>query len=179
VLIEFRPLREQDLELLHRWLRREHVARWWRDSQTYEETVARYLPALHGEEPADHYVIVVDGRDAGMIETYLVADFPEWDGVVEHRAGVAGVDLLIGERDLVGGGLGPEVLRTFVREVVLARPATHAVVAAIDEENRRSWRAFEKAGFRYVRDVEEDGRPHRLMRLERSPAPADVDATDS
>ena len=27
--------------------------------------------------------------------------------------------------------------------------------------------AFEKASFRHVRDVEEDGLPHRLMRLER------------
>jgi RimJ/RimL family protein N-acetyltransferase len=40
-------------------------------------------------------------------------------------------------------------------------------VAAVDEENRPSLRAFEKAGFRYVRDVEEDGRPHRLLRLGR------------
>jgi RimJ/RimL family protein N-acetyltransferase len=37
----------------------------------------------------------------------------------------------------------------------------------LEEPNRRSWRAFEKASFRHVRDVEEDGLPHRLMRLER------------
>ena len=43
----------------------------------------------------------------------------------------------------------------------------NTVVATVEEPNRRSWRAFEKAGFRYVRDVEEDGLPHRLMRLDR------------
>jgi aminoglycoside 6'-N-acetyltransferase len=177
--IEFRPLREEDLELLHRWLRREHVARWWRSSRTYEETVAHYLPALRGDEPADHYVIVVDGRDAGMIETYLVADFPEWDAIVEQGEGVAGVDLLIGEPELVGRGLGPELLRSFAREVVFARSETRAIVATVEEGNRRSWRAFEKAGFGYVRNVEEDGRPHRLMRLERPPAPANGIATNT
>jgi aminoglycoside 6'-N-acetyltransferase len=143
------------------------VARWWRDRRTYPETVEHYLPSLRGEEPTDHYVIVVDGRDAGMIETYLVADHPEWAALVEQGEGVAGVDLLLGEEELLGRGLGPDVLREFARVIVFARDATQAVVAAVDEENRRSWRAFEKAGFRYVRDIEEDGRPHRLMRLDR------------
>lgn len=129
--------------------------------------MAHYLPSLRGDDPTDHYVIVVDGRDVGMIETYLVTDHPEWDAVVEQGEGVAGVDLLIGEEELLGRGLGPEVLRELATKVVFARAATRAVVAAVDEENRRSWRAFEKAGYRYVRDVEEDGRPHRLMRLDR------------
>jgi RimJ/RimL family protein N-acetyltransferase len=40
--------------------------------------------------------------------------------------------------------------------------------ATVEEPNRRSWRAFEKAGFRHIRDVEEDGLPHRQMRLDRA-----------
>ena len=81
--------------------------------------------------------------------------------------GVAGVDLFVGEPELIGRGVGPRILAEFVREVVFADPATHAVVATVEEPNRRSWRAFEKAGFRHVRDVEEDGLPHRLMRFDR------------
>jgi RimJ/RimL family protein N-acetyltransferase len=81
--------------------------------------------------------------------------------------GAAGLDLLIGEEDAVGRGLGPQVIAQFAREVVFARPQAKAVVATVEEPNRRSSRAFEKAGFRYVRDIEEDGLPHRLMRLER------------
>lgn len=125
--------------------------------------MAHYGPAVRGEEPTDHYAIVLDGRDVGMIETYLVADYPEWDTVVGVGQGVAGVDLLIGEEELTGRGFGPEILAAFVRDVVAAR----SVVATVDEENRRSWRAFEKAGFRHVGDVEEGGRPHRLMRFDR------------
>lgn len=166
-MIVFRLLGEEDLPQLHEWLQREHVKRWWRDSRTYEETVAYYLPSLRGEDPTDHYVIALDGREVGMIETYLVSDHPEWEAIVQQGEGVAGLDLLLGEEDVVGRGVGPEALRVFVRDVVFARPDVRAVVAAVDEENRRSWRAFEKAGFAYVSDVEEEGRPHRLMRLHR------------
>lgn len=144
---------------LNDWLQREHVHRWWRDTSTLEETVAYYAPALRGEEPTEYYVIVLDGRDIGMIETYRWSDYPAFD----LEDGVAGVDLLIGEEDFVGRGLGSEILRTFLRDVVRAR----ACAASVDEENRRSWRAFEKAGFVHVRDVEEEGRPHRLMRFDR------------
>lgn len=145
------------------------MKRWWNDTDTLEETAARYGPALRGDEPTEHYAIVLDGREVGMIETYLASDYPEWNAVVRVGEGVAGVDLLIGEPELLGRGLGAEVLAAFVREVVFASPGTRACVAAVDEENRRSWRAFEKAGFRHVGEVEEEGRPHRLLRLERLP----------
>jgi aminoglycoside 6'-N-acetyltransferase len=74
---------------------------------------------------------------------------------------------MIGEPDLVGHGLGPRVLAVFTRDVVFADAGIEVVVVTVEEGNRRSWRAFEKAGFRHVRDVEEDGLPHRLLRLDR------------
>lgn len=168
-MIEFRPLAESDLPMVEDWLGREHVRQWWRDS--VDESIAEYERAIAGLDPTDHYLIVVDRRPVGMIETYLVSDHPEWEAIVQVGEGVAGVDLLIGEEELTGRGLGPDVLEAFTRDVVFANPGTHACVAAVDEANRRSWRAFEKAGFRYMRDVEEDGRPHRLMRLDRRYAP--------
>ena len=167
-MITFRPLREHDLVLFHAWLQRPHVKRWWRDRETYEEVVAHYLPCIEGREPTDHYLILLDGRPVGVIQTYFAADYSEWEAIVGTEEGIAGVDLLIGEEELIGNGLGPRVLARFASEVVFARPGTSACVATVEEENRRSWRAFEKAGFAHVRDVEEDGLPHRLMRLERA-----------
>jgi aminoglycoside 6'-N-acetyltransferase len=162
VLIEFTPLTAGDLELVEEWLGREHVARWWRDD--IGESLAEYRAALEGREPTDHYLIVVDGRPVGMIETYLVSDYPEWEAIVQVGPGVAGVDILIGEEELTGQGLGPQMLAEFARELITAP----VVIAAVEEANRRSWRAFEKAGFHHVRDVEEEGLPHRLMRLDRT-----------
>jgi aminoglycoside 6'-N-acetyltransferase len=169
-VIGFEPLRRDDLPLVREWLGREHVRRWYgRDS--IDESIHNYEDALAGRDPSDHYLIVLDGRPIGMIQTYLVSDHPDWEAVVHVGPDVAGVDLLIGEEELTGRALGPRILEQFAREVVFARPETHACVASVEEANRRSWRAFEKAGFRYVRDVEENGLPHRLMRLERRYAP--------
>jgi aminoglycoside 6'-N-acetyltransferase len=98
-----------------------------------------------------------------MIQIYLASDYPEWEAIVQVGAGVAGIDILIGEEELIGQGLGPEILATFAREVATAP----SLIATVEEENRRSWRAFEKAGFRYVRNVDEDDLPSRLMRLDR------------
>lgn len=136
-MIEFRPFQEDDLPLLRAWLERDHVRRWWREPIEHELS----------EDPSGRFVIVVDGRKARMIQSY--------DGEV---------DLLIGEEDMIGQGLGPEVISRFASEI----PKRDVLVATVEEGNRRSWRAFEKAGFRHVHDVEEDGRPHRLMRLDRS-----------
>ncbi len=140
-MIEFRPFDESDLPLLRTWLEREHVRLWWREPIEHELA----------EDMRGRFVILVDGRPAGMIQSYDEE-----------------VDLLIGEEDLVGRGLGPQVLSKFAHEVVFARPGVTAVVATVEEDNRRSWQAFEKAGFRHVGDVEEGGLPHRLMRLDRS-----------
>ena len=88
--IRFTPLTHDDLVQLHLWLQRPHVARWWRDLETYEKVVADHLPALEGREPTDHYLIVVDDRPIGMIQAYLVADHPEWEAILQLGPGVAG-----------------------------------------------------------------------------------------
>jgi aminoglycoside 6'-N-acetyltransferase len=165
VSIEFTPLREEDVALVEGWLREEHVALWWREP--VDEAIEKRYAAIEGRRPTRQFLIVVDGSPAGMIQTYLVRDHPDWQQLVQVGDDVAGVDLMIGDPDLVGRGLGPRVLTEFAQRVVFTDPATNAVVATVEEPNRRSWRAFEKAGFRRVRDVEEDGLPHRLMRLDR------------
>jgi aminoglycoside 6'-N-acetyltransferase len=167
VSIRFTPLTRDDLPLLLVWLQKPHVAEWWRDLQTMEQLEADHLPAIEGREPSYDYVVVLDGRPVGMIQTYLVSDFPEWEEILHVGEGVAGVDLLIGDEDAIGRGLGPEVLRAFISEVVFANEGTRAVVAGVEPGNARSLRAFEKAGFRFAFDYEEEGRPHRLLRFER------------
>ena len=165
--IAFRPLVAEDLRRVHEWLHREHVRRWWRPDERYEDTAAHYLPALEGREPADLYLIVVDDRPVGMLETYLVADYPDYEAIVKVGPGVAGVDIFIGEEELTGRGLGTEVLRRFVDEIVFAKPGTTACVAGVEIGNAASLRAFAKAGFRPVLEYVEEGRPERLLRRDR------------
>ena len=163
--IAFRPLTREDLPLMTEWLGREHVRRWWRDARTPEAVAAAYGPAIDGSEPTRMFVIEVDGRPAGSIQTYLASDYPEWIG---DEPGVAGVDLFIADEALTGRGLGPRILVEFLREVVFADPSTTACAAAPDVANAASIRAFEKAGFTPVHEIPGEHGPELLMRFERT-----------
>lgn len=160
----FRPLARADLPLVDRWLHSEHVRSWWPPDPDLE---AHYGPALAGEDPTVVQLILEDGRPVGLIQSYVVVDNPEWEALVRVGPGVAGVDLLLGEPEAVGRGLGPRVLAEYTSRIVFADPAVHSCVAGVDVRNDRSLRAFAKAGFEPVRDYVEEGRPHRLVRLER------------
>jgi aminoglycoside 6'-N-acetyltransferase len=167
--IGFRALGRDDLGLMYEWLRREHVRRWWDEHESLDDVARHYLPAIEGRRPTDLYLILLDDRPVGFIQAYLVADYPDFAALVGLGAGVAGVDLFLGEEELTGKGLGTEVLRAFVRDVVFAEPTTTACIADPDVRNTASLRAFEKAGFRRVGEVvePEDCQLHAVVRLDR------------
>jgi aminoglycoside 6'-N-acetyltransferase-1b/aminoglycoside 6'-N-acetyltransferase-2 len=167
--ISFRLMTREDLPLVHEWHQRPHVVRWWTVRKTFEETENHYLPTIEGTEPTDHYLALLDDEPLGMIQTYLVSDYPDFAALIGEGKGTAGLDLFIAEEEQTGRGLGTEMIRRFVDEIVFARPETIACVADPDVRNTASIRAFEKAGFGVVRQVvdPEDGELHVLVRRER------------
>jgi len=98
VRVAFRPLSASDLPLVHDWLQRGHVRRWWTDRETYDEVVQHYLPAIEGSEPTDLYLILSDNQSVGFIQTFRVSDHREYRDLVAVEDGVAGVDLFIGNK---------------------------------------------------------------------------------
>jgi RimJ/RimL family protein N-acetyltransferase len=165
----FRRMREEDLALVHEWLQRPHVVRWWRERAAYEDTVERYLPAIEGTDPTDLYLADLDGEPVAFLQTYLIADYPDYAALVGAGEGAAGMDLLIGDESRTGQGLGTELIDRFVKDVVFARTETASCYADPDAKNVGSIRAFEKAGFRVVRELvdPEDGQVHALVRRDR------------
>jgi aminoglycoside 6'-N-acetyltransferase len=130
-----------DLPRLREWLARPHVRRWYApEPATREEVAAKYGPRTRDGHPVRSYVILLEDREIGYVQSY---DLDE-----AGLAGGAGVDLFIGEPEHVGRGVGSEALRRFVDEVVFGREGARFCVADPHPENRASIRAFEKAGFR-------------------------------
>ena len=169
--LSLRPRVEADLPELHGWLQQAHVKRFYGARETYDDTVAHYLPAIQGTDPTDHYLVLLEGRPIGMLQTYLVSDHPEYATVIGlDDTGTAGMDILIGEVELTGRGLGTEIIRRFADEIVFAREGITACVAGPAQRNAASIRAFEKAGFRPVSTHLEDGEPHVLLRRDRQGA---------
>jgi RimJ/RimL family protein N-acetyltransferase len=163
--VRFAPLTEADLPLLHGWLNASHVvAGYSRVHSTPEDVVAKYRPRIAGTEPAKGYVASVAGRPLGYVQVYRVADFPEYAATVGEFADAVAIDVLIGEVEYTGRGLGPRVIAAAVEELVFAAHDASRCIATPHAGNSASLRAFAKAGFAEVRTIRAaDGHPEVLM----------------
>jgi len=146
-------MQRADLPRLHEWLQRPHVAEWWRDVPPDFATVeAEYGACIDGDDPTELFVISCDNRPVGMIQRYLIADEPQWWPAFEGICDVsnaAGIDYLIGEPDVVGRGVGSDVIATFSPMVFDWRPVD-AIVVTVQQANVASWRILEKAGYQRI-----------------------------
>ena len=168
--IAFRRFGVDDLQQVFLWLLRPHVVRGYaRAPGSFTEFVAKYGSRAHEDNPVAAYIVVIDGRDAGYVQTYEVASFPDYASELGCEAGTACIDLFIGEVAFLHRGLGSQVARRFVDEVVFGRNGASCCVAAPTEGNLASIRAFENAGFRRWKTVKmPDAEAECVMRRERS-----------
>jgi RimJ/RimL family protein N-acetyltransferase/aminoglycoside phosphotransferase (APT) family kinase protein len=147
--ISCRSLRSEDFPRLAHWQASPHVARWWRRPADLASITAEYAPSVEGLEPAEVFVIELDGQPVGIIQRYLLADYPGWAASLNLRDGV-GIDYYLGEPGLTGQGLGSQTIAQFAQDALTRYPEATKVVAAPQQENVASWRALEKAGFERV-----------------------------
>jgi aminoglycoside 6'-N-acetyltransferase len=138
---------QADLRLLERWLRSPHVVRWW-------GTPDLHLTSLSQRSRNTDAVITADGRPVG----YLCWQRPspaelEAAGLTDLPEDLVDIDILVGEPELLGRGVGPRALA-----LLLARLHGEGVGFAglgTSTSNRVAIRAFEKAGFRLFRDFDD------------------------
>ena len=136
----FRALERADLPTIRRWLAAPHVAEWWGDPDDEIATIESHIDSVSIEP----LIIELDGRPIGYLQTYdphLEDDHPYQD----QPFGTLGIDLSIGEPDLVNIGHGSSIIRQFVDQ--LFAEGTPRVVIDPHPTNRRAIRAYEKAGF--------------------------------
>ena len=152
-------MRESDLGLARRWLLEPHVRRWWNDDPSEadypEGTLAEWRAAIRGEDPTDMFVIKMDGSPIGAIQSYRVGDYPDYALETGVREPAISVDLFIGDADLIGKGHGPALLRVFLKGA-FARYGIDYCVIGPARSNVAAIRAYEKVGFRHLRDYREE-----------------------
>lgn len=71
----------------------------------------------------------------------------------------AGLDLFIGDPNFLHKGLGPEIMKRFLSEIVFARAGVESCVVGPELQNATAIRAYEKAGFNYVHTVQFPNEP--------------------
>ena len=135
-------------EMLLRWLRRPHVARWWGDAQQGMDNAARCGPEAHA-------IIVVDGTPVG----YLCWQKPaqqELDaaGLLDLPEGLVDIDILIGEPELLGQGIGSQALGLLLAQL-RQESAVQFAGLGTSVSNARAIRAYGRAGFRLFREFQD------------------------
>jgi aminoglycoside 6'-N-acetyltransferase len=154
VALRLRPFGRPDLDLLCQWLSLPHVEQWWREPSDRAAVEARYGPAIDGADPTLLFVVELQGEPIGFAQSYLLRDNPDWalaitrSGAGAHvSADAASIDYFIGVEGLLGQGLGGELIELLVEDTWRRHADVSSVTASVAQENRRSWRALEKAGF--------------------------------
>ena len=106
----------------------------------------------------------------GVLQSYRIDDHPEYAAQVALGLPAIGIDLFIGEPDLIGHGHGPALIRAFLRDVAFPRYEVDLCVIGPTVSNVAAIRAYEKAGFRFLKtylEPESREQQHYLMELTR------------
>lgn len=75
-------------------------------------------------------------------------------GLTDTPTSVIDIDIMIGEHDALGSGIGSSAIR-LVAETVLSDPAVPFVMACARRDNMALQRAFAKASFRADREFDD------------------------
>jgi RimJ/RimL family protein N-acetyltransferase len=157
-MITFSPLRPADLPQLHRWLNQGEALRWYgRKISSAAEIREKYLQRLPVESTNHAFLIELDREPIGFLQCYRLADYPDYARLISAQPGDHGLDLFIGRDDLIGRGLGTEIVNTALAALIFSQPDARRCVLGPDPANRRAIRCYEKCGFRHERTVATSG----------------------
>ncbi|MBC7939968.1 MAG: GNAT family N-acetyltransferase [Chitinophagaceae bacterium] len=175
--ITFRRLTDADLPMLHGWLHRPHVARWWLgedDPPTLQDTVSDYGAAALAQSSDELFIAHAAAEPIGFIQSYVAKGSGDgwWEDEVDP--GVRGVDQFLSDGDRLNQGLGTRMLGAFVARLFQDTAVTR-VQADPHPANTRAIRCYSKVGFKPVREITTPDGPALLMVMER---PAAAGATN-
>lgn len=140
-LYDFRAVEEADLPLLGTWLRQPHVVEWWGDP---DKGIAEIRQAME-EVSVEPLIVELNGRPVAYLQSYdphMEDDHPYQD----QPFGTLGIDISIGEADLLGKGHGSAIIAQFAEQ--LFEEGAPRLIIDPEPTNARAIRAYEKAGFR-------------------------------
>ena len=104
----FGSMTAADLPLIRRWLTLPHVLEWWGDPREQYDLVS-------ATSMSRRWINISFRRPAIPSATFNVMISPSGtQALVRNLLGTRGIDLFIGEPDMIGHGHGPILIRRFV-----------------------------------------------------------------
>lgn len=152
--IAFKPLGKKDLPMFFSWVKKPHIAKWWK-SDTYEKFVEKYRPKISAQNYVYPFIIYINEKPIGYIQYYLAdkADDGWWCKQQGQPVGTVGMDIIIGEEEYIGKGFGPIFIKKFI-EKIFKETKVSKIIIDPDVKNEAAIRCYEKVGFVRVREID-------------------------
>jgi aminoglycoside 6'-N-acetyltransferase-1b/aminoglycoside 6'-N-acetyltransferase-2 len=154
--VTLRPMTDDDIPMLHDWLARPHIARWWRGHEqrqaTLDETRAQYRAEVLANERVTPYIAMLGDDAIGYAQSYVALASGDGWWEDETDPGVRGIDQSLARPELLGKGLGTKLASALV-ELLFSDPGVTTIQTDPSPDNPRAIRCYEKAGFRKVKMV--------------------------
>jgi len=148
--LRLRDVMTDDLPLIERWLHAEHVRSAWGEPAANLQLLKE--PSTNGSWRA---IIEAGGHQVGIVRwQHPTREELDVAGLADIPTSVIDIDIMIGEFDALGRGLGSGAI-SLVAEVALSDPAVPFVMACARPDNLASQRAFAKAGFCKIREFDD------------------------
>ncbi len=157
--ISFKPLLESHFPLLLKWLEKPHVKTWWDPDilWTEEQIRNKYRSYVQGYKLENGvvktihaFIIEADDHPIGYIQVYNAYDFPRSSPLSDLPEYLAAFDILIGDQEYLSKGIGSLALTLFWG--TFFKGNYQAVFADPDRRNIAAIRAYEKAGFKKMKE---------------------------
>jgi aminoglycoside 6'-N-acetyltransferase len=154
--ITFASLAESHFLLLFKWLEAPHIKAWWdKDIKWTPKLIEeKYSNYTNGSKSVHCYIICYGNNPIGYIQYYNVRNFPrEYNcNIMKLPNNCAAVDLYIGEAGYLNKGIGSKALNQFLESHVFQ--SYDYVFVDPDATNIAAIRAYEKAGFKIIQEVD-------------------------
>ena len=160
--ITFRPVSEQDVELVYNWLQEPHVSKWW-PTPAKDVFLKDWFKSLR-PKGAFPYIVFVNQKPIGLIQYYTVGvEDSSWlPKLPEHTLGI---DQFIGDKEYLGKGYGCRMILAFISYLKAIEANAGTIIVDPDPANTVAIKCYEKAGFERVGEFAAPWGPALLMAL--------------
>lgn len=145
-----------DLPLIESWFAEPHLRAWWGEP---DEEIALIRDMVEDRDTTRPFLIQLDGTPIGYIQYWFLGELQTGEWLEDHPwlsvfpEHAVGIDISIGEPGFAGRGIGPAAIRAFSRR--LHTWGYPVIITDPDPDNHRAVRAYEKAGFRPVPNLDD------------------------
>lgn len=162
-MFNLRRLKDEDVDVVKGWLRKEYVAKWFGDASEWLHEINHRCDQF---DFIRHFIVEANGIPVGFCQYY------DWNRAFEEDpesvpAGSYGIDYMFGEESLLGKGLGKQLVKLICEKVISEQPNAVQLIAdpTVEEDriNITSIKVLEANGFFFDKETELYRKPLKVL----------------